>query len=262
MIVLKKNQEELAEEVMNKISLSKDKENLEKHVVNLSKCVVDLSKKVDVDLGDIKAKVIVALDYSGSMEHLYRDGTVQRTINRLVPLGLTFDDDGKIDMYLFSSGYKSLKDITLENYEDYVKNVIKKSLYSMGGTEYAPVLNAIIHGDKGLRNKSLLGKLFKSKNKDDNSDITFVLFITDGDTSDTDETNDVIIESSVPRKKTFIQFIGIGHDSFSYLEKLDNLDGRPLDNTGFSKMIDLEDVSDTVLYNNILSQFADWLTFI
>ena len=38
MIELKKNEEELTQEVMGKISLSKDKVNLEKHVVNLSKC--------------------------------------------------------------------------------------------------------------------------------------------------------------------------------------------------------------------------------
>ena len=43
MIELKKNEEELTQEVMGKISLSKDKVNLEKHVVNLSKCVVNLS---------------------------------------------------------------------------------------------------------------------------------------------------------------------------------------------------------------------------
>lgn len=44
-VQLRKNEEELAHEMMGKISLSKDKVNLEKHVVSLSKCVVDLSKK-------------------------------------------------------------------------------------------------------------------------------------------------------------------------------------------------------------------------
>lgn len=44
-VQLRKNKEELAQEMMGKISLSKDKLNLEKHVVSLSKCVVDLSKK-------------------------------------------------------------------------------------------------------------------------------------------------------------------------------------------------------------------------
>ena len=83
MIELKKNEEELTKEVMDKINLSKDKVNLEKHVVSLSKTVVDLSKRNGVDLGSTSAKVVVVLDYSGSMSNLYGNGTVQRTINRL-----------------------------------------------------------------------------------------------------------------------------------------------------------------------------------
>ena len=46
MVNLRKNEEELAQEVMGKINLTKDKVNLEKHVVNLSKCVVNLSERI------------------------------------------------------------------------------------------------------------------------------------------------------------------------------------------------------------------------
>ena len=94
MVQIKKNDEELAQQMMNKISLSKDKANLEKHVISLSKCVVNLSKKNGVDLGSTRAKVVVVLEYSGSMSLLYDNGTIQNTINKLVPLGLTFDDNG------------------------------------------------------------------------------------------------------------------------------------------------------------------------
>ena len=62
---------EFADKLMKRINLSKDKINLEKHVVNLSKCVVNLKKETGVDLGNIRAKVVVALDYSGSMTSLY-----------------------------------------------------------------------------------------------------------------------------------------------------------------------------------------------
>ena len=146
MVQLRKNEEELTKEIMGKISLSKDKVNLEKHVVNLTKCVVDLSKKSNIDLGSAKAKVVVVLDYSGSMCKLYSNGTVQKTINRLVPLGLSFDDNGSIDVYLFQNDYRKLEDLDLSNYEDYVKTVVNTAGYSMGGTNYAPVLRAIIEG--------------------------------------------------------------------------------------------------------------------
>lgn len=260
MIQLKKNEEELTKEVMGKISLSKDKANLEKHVVNLSKCVVDLSKKNDVDLGATKAKVVVVLDYSGSMRGLYDKGVVQHTINRLVPLGLTFDDNGSIDAYLFQNDYRKMQDINPSNYEDFVKSVIYKSGYSMGGTEYAPVLKAIIEGDTVCQKSGFFGfgkKIVKSDSIVDDGDPTIILFITDGENSDKNATDEIIRKSS--EKNVFIQFIGIGHEDFKYLKKLDDLKGRKRDNTGFSKMEALDKADDNELYTKVLEQFSEWL---
>lgn len=259
MVELRKNEEELAQEVLGKISLSKDKINLEKHVVNLSKCVVDLSKKSGVDLGSTNAKVVVVLDYSGSMSRLYSNGTVQKTINRLVPLGLTFDDNGSIDVYLFQDDYRKLTDLNLSNYETYVNSVIKTSGYSMGGTSYAPVLKAIIEGDSYKRG-GFLGFGAKTVKVDplvDNGDPTFILFITDGANADRPATDQIIKKSS--GMNVFIQFIGIGSERFDYLMKLDDMPGRVRDNTGFSKMADLDRASDTELYTNVLEQFSGWL---
>lgn len=247
-------EEYFTNQIMNKINLLKDKVNLEKHVVNLSKCVIDLSKKSGVNLGGVRAKVVVALDYSGSMRTLYRNGTVQQTLNKLVPLGLTFDDNGSIDFYLFETGHRKMDDLNLSNYENYVEDVILSSNYHMGQTNYAPVLNAIINGEtKGIR-------LFNHKDKKqivNNSELTFILFITDGANADKRETNSIIKKSS--ELNVFIQFIGIGDSEFHYLERLDNMTGRKRDNTGFSKMNNLTTVSDNELYNNVLKQFSNWL---
>jgi len=255
MIQLKKTEEELTQHVMGKISLSKDKNTLEKHVVNLSKTVVDLSHKSGVDLGATSAKVVVVLDFSGSMSNLYRNGTVQKTINRLVPLGLTFDDNGTIDVFLFSNKYKKIADLNLSNYEDYIQNVALKSGYQMGGTEYAPVLKAIITGD--TKNSLFGGKKVLQEPIVDNGDPTFVLFITDGENSDKTASDAIIRTSS--EMNVFIQFIGIGNEKFSYLKKLDDMPGRKRDNTGFSQMSDLNKASDSELYTNVLEQFSDWL---
>ena len=259
MIELKKNEEELTQEVMGKISLSKDKVNLEKHVVNLSKCVVNLSKKSGVDLGSTSAKVVVVLDYSGSMSSLYSNGTVQKTIHRLVPLGLTFDDNGSIDVYLFQNDYRKLSDLNLSNYENYVRNVVSTSGYSMGGTCYAPVLKAIIEGSSYKKGGFLGfgGQTFHTDAIVDNGDPTFILFITDGANADRPATDTIIKKSS--NMNVFIQFIGIGNEKFEYLISLDDMPGRKRDNTGFSKMEALEQVSDNELYTNILDQFSGWL---
>ena len=255
-VVLRKTEEQLTSEIMGKINLSKDKVNLEKHVVNLSKCVVDLSKKSGVDLGSARAKVVVVLDYSGSMHTLYANGTVQRTINRLVPLGLTFDDNGTIDVFLFSTEYKKLDDLNIMNYESYVNFVAKNSGMNMGGTMYSPVLRAIIVGDtvkKGL----FFGKAEYTPPIVDNGEPTFVLFITDGENADNINTNEIIMRSS--SMNVFIQFIGIGTEKFEYLRKLDDLPGRVRNNTGFSQMESLDGASDQELYTNVLGQFANWL---
>ncbi|MBQ3010254.1 MAG: VWA domain-containing protein [Oscillospiraceae bacterium] len=256
MIQLKKNEEELTQHVMGKISLSKDKSKLEKHVVSLSKTVVDLSHKSGVDLGATSAKVVVVLDYSGSMNSLYHNGTVQNTINRLVPLGLTFDDNGTIDVFLFSNDYRKITDLNLGNYEDYVKKVVFTSGYQMGGTSYAPVLKAIIEGEtkKGLFG---FGKKVKQEAIVDDGDPTFILFITDGENADKAASDAIIRKSS--ELNVFIQFIGIGNERFNYLRQLDDMPGRRRDNTGFSKMSDLNKASDSELYTNVLEQFSDWL---
>ncbi len=256
---LKKNEEELTKEVMGRITLSKDKSNLEKHVVSLSKCVVNLSKQSGVDLGATSAKVVVVLDYSGSMSGLYNNGTVQKTINRLVPLGLTFDDNGSIDVYLFQNDYRKMENLNLTNYENYISNVVKRSGYTMGGTNYAPVLKAIIEGD--VRNiGGFLGIGGRTKVIQaivDNGDPTFILFITDGANADCANTDAIIRKSS--EMNVFIQFIGIGNGRFEYLMQLDDMQGRKRDNTGFSKMKALDKVTDDQLYTNVLEQFSQWI---
>ena len=264
------NEEQLTEKVMSKINLSKDKINLEKHVISLSKSVIDLSKKSNVDLSGITAQVVVVLDYSGSMSSLYNNGTVQQTLNRLIPLGLTFDDNGAVEVFLFQNDFRQMSAMNLSNYADYIDAVVRKSSYTMGGTCYAPVLDAVINGAKvsqteTVETKGLFG--FK-KNKEvvklvhqpglvNDAVPTYVLFITDG--ANSDETKTTKLLQSVCEKNVFIQFVGIGNDSFRYLEQLDTLPNRSRDNTGFCRMSDLTAIPDDVLYTKVLEEFANWL---
>lgn len=149
-----------------------------------------------------------------------------------------------------------MTDLDLSNYEDYVANVINRANYSMGGTEYAPVLKAVIEGYKVSNGGFFGGKTFVPPIVDD-GDPTFILFITDGENSDRSQSDQIIKKSS--DMNVFIQFIGIGNSSFSYLEKLDDMPGRKRDNTGFSKMADLSAADDKQLYTNVLEQFSNWL---
>lgn len=249
-INLAKTEEQLADEVMSKVGSEKHKVSLSKSVVSLSKSVVDLSKKAQVDLGAVKAQVVVVMDYSGSMSNMYKNGTVQRVIDKLVPLGLTFDDNGEIEVYRFDHSYAKMPTLSIENFDDYVREYMMQG--NMGGTAYAPVLKAI---NKDYLAGGFVGKLF-GKNKSGQNPV-FVIFITDGDNSDKPDTNGIIVE--LAKKNCFIQFVGVGSADMSYLEALDDLDGRECDNTGFVRFTNIDNVDDIDLYNNVLEQFADWL---
>lgn len=249
----------LTEILMSKIKLSKDKANLEKHVVNLSESIIDLSKKSQAALWNTQCKVVVALDYSKSMGTLYRNGTVQQTINKLVPLGLAFDGDGSVGMFLFQNDFRKIPDLNLSNYACYVQQIISDSNYPMGGTYYSPVLKAIIEGSSA----SIGGGFFNApritpiRSLADGGDPTLILFITDGDNFDRNATDAVIRRSS--EKNVFIQFIGIGNEAFSYLKQLKDMPDENKNHTSFSQIQDLASADDKALYTNLLSQFANWL---
>lgn len=60
-------------------------------------------------------------------------------------------------------------------------------------------------------------------------------------------------------KPLFWQFVGIGNSSFGFLEKLDDMDGRTVDNADFLKISNLTKLNDEDLYKALLGEFPDWL---
>lgn len=209
---------------------------------HLNNVLIDMSKGSKIDMTKHVARVALVMDYSGSMDELFDNGSVQKTVSRLLPIALRFDDNGELESWLFSDDCEQLKSVTEKNYLNYVKKVMKKSGMYMGGTEYAPVLNEVVTYYKDVYP----------------SDVpAFVIFITDGDNGDPYETDKIIRELS--KYNIFVQFIGIGRRRFNYLKKLDDLDGRDADNTGFTAVEDMDKMTDEELYTEILRQYKDWL---
>lgn len=89
-------------------------------------------------LNGLKTQVGLVLDYSGSMNQLYNDGTVQKVIEKILPMAMEFDDNQTMEVWLFHDDYYRLPDAKLNNLKDYVKRETKR--YSMGGTRYSPVM--------------------------------------------------------------------------------------------------------------------------
>jgi hypothetical protein len=182
------------------------------------------------------------MDFSGSMNRMYKDGTVQAVLERLFPIALQFDDNGEMEFWIFEDGFHRLDNITMDNYYGYINRILSK--YTMGCTSYAPVL-------KDVYKKYMIEEPAKLPN--------YIIFITDGDNSDRDETTKVI--NRLSRYPIFIQFVGIGKESFSYLKKLDEMDGRYVDNANFFEIKDINNEEDDALYNKLLEEYPRWLEY-
>lgn len=216
--------------------------DMSKSAENLNKVLIDMSKGSKIDLTKHVARVALAMDYSGSMNRLYYNGSVQNVITRLLPIALKFDDNGELESWLFSNQEERLSAVNVNNYENYVQKVMMKARMSMGGTNYAPALKDMVKYYKDIEPSSVPA---------------FIIFITDGENFDKAETNKIIKELS--NYNIFVQFIGIGNEKFTYLKSLDNMEGRVHDNTGFIAVKDMNKMTDGELYTELLRQYKDWL---
>lgn len=203
--------------------------------------IVSLAKQSE-ELVDLKARVALVMDHSYSMSPLYSEGVVQDVIDRVLPIGLQFDDNGEIDLWIFDDDYRYIGTVNINNFYDVVRSKISR--YEMGGTRYAPVI-------MDVASKYIQFEPAACPN--------YVIYITDGEPSDRSRAAQAL--SDVSYMPIFWQFIGIGDCDFDFLERLDNMGGRYVDNANFFALNDLRDISDDELYKRLLQEFPSWLRY-
>ena len=225
---------------MDILNLTKD-ESLK--LLDLRKDTLNILCLDKPQLKGLTSRVGVVLDYSGSMSTLYKNGTVQAVLERLFPLALQFDDNGEMEVWIFDNKFQRLKSINKNNYYGYInENVLGK--YPMGWTNYSPVLQDIQ----------------KKYIKENPTNLpNYIIFITDGNNSDRTETTQII--KSMSKTPIFIQFVGIGNEKFDYLESLDEMEGRYVDNANFFALPDLINIQDNELYSLLLKEYPQWLDY-
>ena len=214
--------------------------------------LVSLAKPIRVSLekhrlSEVKAQVAFVLDASGSMTGQFKKGNVQAVLNRITALAVQFDDDGSMPVWGFAEKFKRYEDVTLDNVDGYIDRMQKDGkkgmweiLPGLGGTNNEPpVLTDLI---REYRHSTLP---------------VFIVFITDGGINKTREIKQKIVESS--GCPMFFKFVGLGGSNYGILEKLDNLGGRPVDNTHFFPIDNYERLSDEYLYDQLLVEFREWL---
>lgn len=228
--------------VLTLVSLTK-----EQAVVTLKKreeaFAISLKKN---SAADLTARVAFVVDQSGSARPYYKNGVIQQAVERLLPVALRLDDNRELDMWLFASGskaYKRLPSITEQDFYQYVDREImgKKENQIWGGTEYEPVMSDVIR---------------KYIEEDPSPVPALVIFLTDGANSDRNATKKTLIEAS--KHGIFWQFIGLGKEEFPFLERLDELKNRFIDNANFFSINDLDELNDEELYDRLMNEYPQW----
>lgn len=224
------------------------------------KALVSLAKNAkDVlearGLGSHVAAVALCLDISGSMKPLFTRGVVQGLIERVMGLGLNFDDNGAIDVFAFGVKAHDLGEFKAEDFGNAASRILEATGLE-GGTCYAPPIRAIM-SHYGFKSGGLVSGLFGGNKPQPRDQPTYMLFVTDGENSDQDEARKAIIDAS--RCPIFFQFVGIGGGAFRFLKELDTMGGRFMDNANFFEIQDPTAVPERQLYEQMMAEYPDWV---
>ena len=173
------------------------------------------------------ADLAFVLDVSGSFRGEHNDGTTQTLLERLVPWGMLFDPDQKLDVFTFSDGEENayhVGDITPDTCDGYIENNIINAVPGYGGcTDYSYVLEAVLKNFGWIAEKQgFMSKLFGGANKPAEKRRSIVLFITDGSNTDHARCQKVLEDSQNRGDEVYFLFIGIGagHGDFPFLVRM------------------------------------------
>lgn len=213
-------------------------------MITLSKKISLYKTTADAELAQLgipanSMDVAIVLDASKSMYADYKEGRVQDLLEKIFGLSMSLDKDANLDVFLFGNESAQLTSINKDTLEGYVEREIIGTHKINQATNYAKAIECV--------NNAYFGR----------KDATFVIFITDGDATDKAHTTAWIHQ--VCRNPYYFQFVGIGNERFSFLEKLDDLPDRAVDNCGFVRAVDVFRMSESALFQDILSDLPTWL---
>jgi hypothetical protein len=208
------------------------------------------------------AKVALVLDYSGSMGSAYRSGAMQRLAEKVLALGTQFDDDGAIDFFVFDSSAAHLGEITIDDYKGSVDRLT--SGRRMGTTNYAQAFLAVRNhfgfAPPAPVKKGLFGGFKKAQpavNAGPANEPVYALFLTDGAPDNKAAAISALTEVSTA--PIFWKFLSIGSESMPFLQKLDDLTERFVDNADYQPVGDVDRISDSELFSKLLVEYPEWV---
>ncbi|MEU2780579.1 VWA domain-containing protein [Streptomyces sp. NPDC007110] len=223
------------------ISIEKVQEQAPDLVKHAETAAVSLTKN---GLAGAQAAVYLVVDRSLSMRHYYADGSVQHLADQALGLSVNLDDDGVVPLIMFDSRPYPTVGVHLADYRGVVgdQHRLHGGERTMGGTHYTIAMHRVIEH-------------YRSSGS---TDPALVIFQTDGAPQDRSDTQvQLAMASKLP---LFWAFVGFGLSPVPFLQQLDTLPGRVVDNASyFHAGADPKSVTDNALYDGITSEFAAWL---
>lgn len=211
---------------------------------------VDLAKKFDKagvslskrGLTGIRAQVIMLLDHSGSMDANYRNGTVQTLVERALGFALQVDIDGTVPVVRFDSATHPPVDVTVGNHQ----TVTGSALYQpnrMGSTNLTAALQAVLNAAKGA------------------DEPLFVIIVTDGQPDNPATSTDLARE--LAGYPVFLKFLSVPDrgrfPGRPFLQGLDDMDGRLIDNADAKFIDDPAGMSDLAFADAMTDEWHSWI---
>ncbi|NCE65714.1 hypothetical protein D1159_14315, partial [Pseudoflavonifractor sp. 524-17] len=189
-------------------------------------------------------QTVLCADASGSMFDLYRGGRIQRVVDKFFTFATTLSERCEMDLWAFAAKSRQLGAVTMDNVRDY-------TFAESGGFErWMSMLNYQYNNEpEAMRDVMMIYGALRQP--------TVVLFLTDGRLSSDWEIEEILIKTS--RFPIFWQFIGLHGEEYGILDRLEQIDGRYTDNAAFLKTDDIDDLTDSVLYDTLLYHVGAWL---
>ncbi len=199
-----------------------------------------------------KARVILVLDASASMETLYKKGIVGRLVERLAAVSAQLDPGAVMEAFIFATNSARLPDLHLGDMPAWIR------LHARLGNPKVLEPGQIDMRRLGFSNEEhrVIRSVRRFVEAEPVPMPTFVLFCSDGSVHKDREIEKELRAAAA--EPIYWQFIGLGDADFGMLERFDTLPGRDIDNTGFFAVSNVDKMPDRELYDKVLEGLPTW----
>ncbi|MGW5355964.1 VWA domain-containing protein [Streptomyces sp. NPDC004031] len=210
-----------------------------------------------------RVRIVLVLDASGSMSHMYAAGVVAGVVERMAAVAAQLTTDGTMEAWTFATNAARLPTLMLGDLPSWIPLHVRVGEFAFGRKRKKPPTGLqpgqVDMRQIGIQNEEqkVIAQVRDYVRSAPSPYGTFVLFFSDGGVH-----RNAAIEQELRasvEEPIFWQFVGLGNGGYGVLEHLDTMTGRRVDNVGFFAVDDIARLSDAELYDRILTELPAWL---